>query len=173
MIDISGLNKADVLAVLYNAASPHGLGFLQTAHAPAFMERQDAQKMISERGDDAAEHIRQLGVQIVRFDSGPLKFDYVYGRPIKADLSGDLLNEKYYDQYHGQGHALIAINELERTGQVMTDAIFALHSEDLKKEVAKVLERPEMFTNLEKEFGMGDFTDRLVALARRAMGGDN
>lgn len=29
MVNIEGLNKADVLAVLYNAAVPMGMGFLQ------------------------------------------------------------------------------------------------------------------------------------------------
>ena len=28
-IDLSGLNRADVLAVLYNSSKPQGMGFLQ------------------------------------------------------------------------------------------------------------------------------------------------
>ena len=39
MIDISGLDKADVLAALYNAAQPRGLGHLQFDPEPMTREK--------------------------------------------------------------------------------------------------------------------------------------
>jgi hypothetical protein len=171
VIDTSGLDKADVLAVLYNAACPHGMGFLQTEYAPPFMRRDDADKIIKERGDDTAVQLRELDLQVTRLGHHSLHFDYVYGRPMKVDLSKDIFEEKYYDGYHGAGHAAAAIAELRSTGQVMTDKLYAMHCAGLEAQVAKVLDNPETFSGFEREMGMGDHTNRLVSLARRALGG--
>lgn len=171
MVDISGLKKADVLAVLYNAASPHGMGFLQTEHAPLVMTRGDAQHVIDERGSDAAQTAREMGAVYVRLVM--LHFDYVYGRPIKSDLSGDEVNERSYDHHHGTGAAAEAVGELRSTGLVMTDRIFAAHARRVRIEAERVLESPEQYTALERMVGLGDFTDRLIELTRKSMGGQS
>ncbi len=169
MLDISGLDKAKVLAVLYNCAAPHGMGFLRTEHAPAFMQTHHALHVIHERGDDGKQQFREMDVTVTL--SRGLIFDYVYGRPLKCKLSGDEFNEKSYDGYHGAGAAEEAITELRRTGYVMNDRIFAAHSRRLLIEAERVLQSPEHFTELQREYGMGDFTERLVELTRRALGG--
>lgn len=86
MIDITNKNKAEVLAKLYNASKPQGLGFLQ-----------------SERKDMTIEEAKELLKITVRFD-------YVKGRVIKVNLSGDEFNPALYDRDNGQGAALKAIN---------------------------------------------------------------
>lgn len=46
-ISIAGLDKAAVLAALYNAARPQGLGFLQ--YDPTPMTKDEAQKILGGR----------------------------------------------------------------------------------------------------------------------------
>ncbi len=92
MIDITGLDKAEVLAALYNKAKPLGLGFLQATSQN--MTKEEAQTLISNQG-------------------GNLYFDYVKGRPLKVDLSSDKISPNLYDRDQGQGAAETAINSLK------------------------------------------------------------
>ncbi len=82
-VDIRGLEKGDVLAALYNAASPLGLGYLQY----------DRKSMTSEEGK-----------RIYR-ELGGFRVDYVRGKPIKANLSGDTFCSWTYDRDNGRGKA--------------------------------------------------------------------
>lgn len=86
MIDLTNMNKADVLAKLYNASRPQGLGFI---HFDA-----------SEMSTDEAQEL---------LDSGQTYFDYLKGRVMKVDLSGDKLNPFLYDRDNGQGAAAAAL----------------------------------------------------------------
>lgn len=86
MIDLTGKDKAKVLANLYNASRPLGLGFLQASDAQ--MTRDEAQQLL---------------------ESGDGYFDYLKGRVMKVDLSGDSLDPWLYDRDNGQGAALRAI----------------------------------------------------------------
>ncbi len=95
MIDISGLDKAELLAALYNASEPLGMGILQAR--PGDMTIDEARELIG-HGDDHARHYPD----IVR---PSMYFDYVYGRPLKVDLSGDTMSQSLYDRDHGQGAA--------------------------------------------------------------------
>jgi len=90
MIDISGLNKADVLAALYNASKPLGMGFLQ--YDPKPMDRAEAERLI-ERGSYV---------------------DYVGGRVMKVNLGGDMLDPWLYDRDNGDGAAARAISRIKR-----------------------------------------------------------
>jgi hypothetical protein len=100
-VDIRGLERAELLAALYNHARPIGRGVLQAK--PGSMTVDEA-RTILESGDDAT---RMLG----RF--GPrLFFDYVHGRPLKVDLGEDDLRIDLYDQDHGEGAAARIIGEL-------------------------------------------------------------
>ena len=90
VIDISGLNKADVLAALYNGARPQGLGFLH--YDPAPMTTEEAQ---------------------VHLDNQPFGyFDYLIGRVMKVDLSKDVLDTYLYDRDNGRGAAMEALKPL-------------------------------------------------------------
>jgi len=93
-IDIKDLNKADVLAVLYNASKPQGMGFMQYDSTP--MTSEQAQELL---------------------DAGQTNFDYLQGRVMKIDLSGDQLNTWGYDRDNGQDAAQNAISALYKTNQ--------------------------------------------------------
>lgn len=87
-IDISKLDKAEVLAALFNASRPLGMGFFQP-HA-ASMTREEAAHLLSEND----------------------YFDYVRGRVMKVDLSGDTLRTALYDRDNGRGAAADALAPL-------------------------------------------------------------
>lgn len=79
-INISGVNKAKLLAALYNNARPQGMGWLQARHDA--MTEQEATDLITAHthGDTTW-------------------FDYVHGRPIKVGFKGDtLLRADLYDR---------------------------------------------------------------------------
>lgn len=87
MIDLTGKDKAEVLARLYNAADTQGHGALKASLMP-IMSREHAQALL---------------------DSGQTYFDYVNGRVLKVDLSSDSLNERLYDRDNGFGAAAQAL----------------------------------------------------------------
>jgi hypothetical protein len=85
-MDIKGISKAKILAALYNASRPQGMGFLQAKNGD--MSEAEAQKLL---------------------DDGHTYFDYLYGRVMKIDLSGDELRTALYDRDNGHGAAEDAI----------------------------------------------------------------
>lgn len=90
-IDLTGLNTADVLAALYNASQPLGLGFLNPASNRPLTSAQ-AQQIL---------------------DDNPHRyFDYLNGRVMKVDLNGDHLDPWLYDRDNGTGAAARAIAAL-------------------------------------------------------------
>lgn len=89
LIDISKKDKAEVLAALYNASHPLGLGFLQ--YDPTPMTADEARKLLAET----------------------TYFDYLYGRVMKVDLSTDTLNPWLYDRDNGAGAAERALADVK------------------------------------------------------------
>lgn len=85
-IDISGMDKAEVLAKLYNAARPQGMGFLH--YTAQDMTAEEAKELLSD---------------------GRAYFDYLKGRVMKVNLSGDLLCPVLYDRDNGEGAARRAL----------------------------------------------------------------
>lgn len=100
-VSIKGLDKADVLCALVNAAKPLGMGFLQDNGKP--MTKAEAQEWI-DKG-------RRHDMGMVNRDE-KIAFDYVKGRPIKADITGDEFDPWGYDRDQGQGMAERAIAPL-------------------------------------------------------------
>lgn len=88
-IDISGMSKAKVLVALYNAAKPQGMGFLH--YTPFPMSEKEAEELLEDH----------------------TYFDYVHGRVMKVDLSGDTLDSRLYDRDNGEGAALRAISSIK------------------------------------------------------------
>ena len=89
-MDISKYNKADVLMVLYNNARPQGLGLLHyKAHDMTAKE--------------AENHLKDQSY-----------FDYLNGRVMKIDLSGNDLKTHLYNRDNGPGSAEKAIAELDK-----------------------------------------------------------
>lgn len=78
-INIKGINKAEILAALYNAAKPQGMGFLQ--YEPAPMTAEEAAQYVG--GD----------------------IDYLKGRVMKVNLTGDSLDTRLYNRDNGEGAA--------------------------------------------------------------------
>lgn len=89
-ISIAGMDKAAVLVALYNAAKPLGLGWLHYDSTP--MPIESARKLLK---------------------SGQTYFDYVGGRVMKVDLSGDEFDSRLYDRDNGEG---AAENALKKSG---------------------------------------------------------
>ena len=87
-MDISGLDKAAVLAALYNASRPVGLGIL--SHDPAPMTIGEARALI---GEDSY-------------------IDYLKGRPLKVDLGSNDLDTWLYNRDNGEGAAERALSSL-------------------------------------------------------------
>lgn len=114
-IDIKGLDKAAVLAALYNASTPQGRGFLRAD--PSVMTVDDARQVMG-RGDDHAPALREVqaagGMVVNRKE---LYFDYVKGRPLKVDLTGDSFDPWLFDRDAGPGKAFAAIAELRASLQ--------------------------------------------------------
>ena len=93
-ISIEGINKAELLAALYNASAPTGMGFMWAGRAPAKMTAADTQAVIDGRGDDSDEMFSK--------HRGPcLSFDYLHGRPLKVDLRGNDFDPWGFDRDNG------------------------------------------------------------------------
>ena len=90
-IDISKLDKAAVLAALYNASHPQGMGFLQ--YTPQAMTLDQAAALLNEMGERPY-------------------FDYLAGRVMKIALWGDMLDIGLYDRDNGRGAAARALAPL-------------------------------------------------------------
>ena len=88
IIDISKKDKAEVLAALYNSSKPLGLGFLH--YEPNPMSVEEARFFLSKN----------------------TYFDYLKGRVMKVDLSGNELNTWGYDRDNGVGAAEKALSEV-------------------------------------------------------------
>lgn len=77
-----GLSKAFVLATLYNASKPQGMGYLH--YTPDPMSLDEAQALL---------------------DAGTTYFDYLKGRVMKIDLRGDTFDTRLYNRDNGANAA--------------------------------------------------------------------
>lgn len=93
IIDISKLNRAAVLAALYNNSKQQGMGFLH-ARGDHAMTQEQAQMEIDAMGEDR------------------LYFDYLHGRVMKVDIGQDELDAWGYDRDNGHGAARRALQNL-------------------------------------------------------------
>ena len=100
-IDLRGLDKAAVLAALYNASKPQGLGFLH--YDPALMTVEEAQAIL----DEKQARLKEINSTGGNWDE--IYFDYLKGRVMKVDLLGDDLRFQLYDRDNGEGAAQRAI----------------------------------------------------------------
>ena len=109
MVDIKGLDKARVLKALYEHRHVQGMGVFQAMHE---------------------------GVPTLEYFSGLLEqgtyFDYLGGRVLKVDLSGDEFDERLYDRDCGEGAAQQAVDSIKDAPEGGEDAAGNADSE--KKE---------------------------------------
>ncbi len=95
-MDISGIDKAELLAALYNGSRQQGMGFMHARGAYPMTVEQARAEIANNQW---------------------LYFDYLHGRVMKIDLSGDELNTSLYNRDNGQGAAekIIAAVRSERS----------------------------------------------------------
>ena len=105
MIDISDLNKAEVLAALYNRAQPQGAGFLY--YKPQNMSPAEAQLIL---------------------DTGRTHFYNLFGRMMKVDLPGDKFDPWSYNRDNGPGAAEAVIAILRESLMELTAGLEFLFS---------------------------------------------
>jgi len=108
-VDISKLNKAAVLAALYNGSKQQGMGFMHVRGGEG-MTVEQAQAEI----DKCLVYALSLGVPESELGRESLYFDYLYGRALKIDLSEDDLFTGLYNRDNGQGAAERIIEELRK-----------------------------------------------------------
>lgn len=94
IIDISGLDKAEVLAALYNNSRPPGMGMLH--YVPGDLPIEEARAYLADR---------------VGFEGA----EYLKGRVIKTNISGDTFDPWLYDRDNGEGAAARAIDALRKS----------------------------------------------------------
>jgi hypothetical protein len=103
-MNIKGLKRPAVLAALYNASKPQGMGFMH--YDPKPMTEEEAEKILNKVGTN---------------------FDYFKGRVMKIDLSKDEVNTGGYNRDNGPDAAEKAVAELVKSNQVITPAIVSTH----------------------------------------------
>ena len=108
---IRDLPKEQVLAALYNRASPQGMGILM--YKPDIMDAEKAFFVINFRGDDAFYSAR--GMSFKSDLRNEFYFDYLFGRALKVDISGDVFSSKMYDEYNGDKAAEQVIEKLRES----------------------------------------------------------
>ena len=91
-IDITNLDKRQVLIALYNNARVQGSGWLQATDEPMTL-------------DEAAALLKGQGG----------RFDYVHGRVLKVDLSADTFDTYLYDRDNGVQAAERAVQTVPST----------------------------------------------------------
>lgn len=106
-MDITGLNKAAVLAALYNGSKQQGMGFIH-ARGGEGMTVEQAQAEI----DKGIAYGVCAGLSKEEAERSALYFDYLHGRVLKVDLNGDDLYTGLYNRDNGKGAAERIIEEL-------------------------------------------------------------
>jgi hypothetical protein len=91
MINIEGLDKGAVLAALFNAAKVRGRGFYHATD----------RVMTADQGRKTLERLK-----------GGLFIDYLEGRVLKVDLTGDSFDPWLYDRDNGEGAAARALEDM-------------------------------------------------------------
>lgn len=90
-IDISNLDKAEVLRVLFNDSKQQGLGLLNPGGREPMSHA------------EASDIIKQT-----------TNFDYLKGRVMKVSLDGDAFDPRWYDRDNGEGAAARAVARIKR-----------------------------------------------------------
>lgn len=93
-MNVTGISKPALLAALFNASKQQGLGFLDAQGAQPMTEADAAQVLAQQRG---------------------MYFDYLRGRVMKIEISGDEVGVALYDRDNGEGAAERAVQHLRAT----------------------------------------------------------
>lgn len=96
-ISILGLNKADVIAILFNNARV------------AQRDKSDEKEMDEEEAEEV--------VKKQTFDNGLIMIDFAYGRILKITIQEDKIDPFLYDRDNGQNAVENLIKRLRETGE--------------------------------------------------------
>lgn len=80
-MNISHLDKAEVLVALYNGSKQQGMGFMHLDGRQSMFFKEEAEELLKQT----------------------IYFDYLHGRVMKIDLSGDELATYLYNRDNGSG----------------------------------------------------------------------
>jgi hypothetical protein len=154
-IDISTLDKGSVLAALYNASRPLGMGFMQ--YDPKPMQPEEATELLKRS----------------------TYFDYLKGRVMKVNLRGSTLDPALYDRDNGDGAAKRAIEALRASG-VNGPKIASAHQDGKRQAAASAragLAKPSVMTTKSglpvMEMGLADVADALGPKINQATDHEN
>lgn len=130
MVNIKGLDKAEVLLALWKGSHCQGLSFLALASNGVFTIY-NAKNLIEEQmffawrktkdwGENMPYSVAELDGELTNefYDwckgehTVRMYFDYVNGHVIKCDIGGDSFDERLYDRDCGVGHAAAVIEAL-------------------------------------------------------------
>ena len=105
MVNIAGLDKAEVLLALWNASRMQGMSFLGFLASGELTLKQAKQEIESRKrktndGEDS------------------IYFDYLNGKVMKVDLGQDEFDPRLYDRDNGTGAAQHAIDNLKLAHKV-------------------------------------------------------
>lgn len=102
-MNIQGLNKAEVLAALFNASKPQGMGFLQ--YDPKPMTTEEAEAILKQTTN----------------------FDYLQGRVMKINLEKDEVGTWGYNRDNGENAAERVVEILRKSKDVNAEPIKEMH----------------------------------------------
>ncbi len=142
------MDKASVLAALYNASKPLGMGFM--SYDPEAMQP-----------DEAAELLKQ-----------GTYFDYLKGRVMKLDLRGSLLDPGLYDRDNGEGAAERAIEAMRKSGDVNSPEIASANKDGVRQSAATTratLGKSTTISGPVVELGLAELADELGPKINRAI----
>jgi hypothetical protein len=135
VVDITGINKAKLLAGLYNQSHPMGMGFLH--YDPKPMTEEEAAEILA-----AWTH-----------------FDYLKGRVMKIDLSSDTeVDARLYDRDHFTGAVQKVVDILRATGDSNSAEISKVHKLGTAVFAMDALEMSQTKSTMEKKDGIATFT---------------
>lgn len=132
MVDIKGLDKAEVLLALWKGSHYQGLSFLALASDGVFTIY-DAKTLIEKKMFNEWRRTKEwdenMPYSVAELDGKltnefyewckeehtfSMYFDYVNGHVIKCDIGGDSFDERLYDRDCGEGHAAAVIEALRK-----------------------------------------------------------
>ena len=129
-VSLEGLDKAAVFAALFNRSKPQGLGFLH--YNPEEMTALQAR----ERFDDCSEY-----------------FDYVDGRVMKVNLSGDKLETGLYNRDNGVDAAEDVIATLRSSNNVTSAEAQHAHTENTRDSATSTMDNIHEKSTVEEHDG--------------------
>lgn len=100
LIDITGIDKAELLAGLFNASQQIGMGFLDERGKDDITPRQ-AKRIIDDR--------------LETFGFKAYYFDYLHGRFLKVGIGGDSFNPAAFNRVNGERAAEFVVQGLRLT----------------------------------------------------------